>query len=82
MAEKNYIEEIKRILEEYGDQINLIHLCDSTKEKDGLAFGKGEMDMEKTAQVIDNSEFEGTLVLEVMPKDQKEAREKLEEYIN
>jgi len=82
MAEKNYVEEIERILEEYGDQINLIHLCDSTKEEDGLAFGKGEMDMEKTAQVIDNSEFEGTLVLEVMPKDQKEAREKLEEYIN
>ena len=82
MAEKNYIEEIERILEQYGDQINLIHLCDSTKEEDGLAFEKGEMDMRKTAQAIDNSDFNGTLVLEVMPKDQKEAREKLENYLS
>ena len=82
MAEEDYIQKIKYILDEYSSQINLIHLCDSTLEEDGLAFEKGSMDMEKTSQVIDESDFDGILVLEVMPANQEEAREKLENYLN
>ncbi len=80
MAEENYIEGIEGLLSNYGDQIDLIHLCDSTMTEDGLAFGEGEMDMEKVSQKIAESGFDGILVLEVMPEDQRDAREKFEEY--
>jgi len=80
MAEENYIEKIEYILDNYSDQISLIHLCDSTLSDDGLAFGEGDMDMEKVSEVIDDSDFDGILVLEVMPEHQEAAREKFESY--
>ncbi|EHK01178.1 Xylose isomerase domain protein TIM barrel [Candidatus Haloredivivus sp. G17] len=80
MAEENYLEEIEGLLDSYGDQIDLIHLCDSTMTDDGLAFGEGEMDMEAVSRIIDESGLDGILVLEVMPEDQRDAREKFERY--
>lgn len=79
---ENYIQKTEEILEAYSDEINLIHLCDSTTVEDGLAFGTGEMNMEKISQIIDRSDFDGILVLEVMPQHQEEAREKLDTYLN
>lgn len=73
MGEEGFYEEIEYILDSYVDQIDLIHLCDSTKTEDGLAFGDGEIDIHRTAEIIEKSEFEGLLVLEVMPRDQEEA---------
>lgn len=72
--------DLKEFLDTNMDQINLIHLCDSSDLKDGLAFGDGVMDMEKICQIIYESEFDGILVLEVMPERQKDALEKLEQY--
>lgn len=80
MGEKNYVEKTEHFLNEYSSQINLVHLCDSTRTEDGLGFGKGEMDMEKLSRKITESKFDGILVLEVMPEHQKEAKEKFEKY--
>ena len=82
MAEENYLTEIEGLLNNYGGQIDLIHLCDSTMTDDGLAFGDGEMDMKELSQKISESGFDGILVLEVMPEDQKDARGKFEKYIS
>lgn len=73
-------EETKKFLEQNVDQISLIHLCDSSNTKDGLAFGEGVMDMEKICQIIDESDFDGILVFEVMPEHQKEALQKWKKY--
>ena len=73
MAEEDFYEELEHILEAYDSQIDVMHICDSTKTDDGLAFGEGEMDMERTAEIIADSEFDGILVLEVMPRDQEDA---------
>lgn len=79
-AEENYIQELEELLEEYVDQIPLMHLCDSKLTDDGLAFGKGAMDMEEVCKTIRNSEFDGILVLEVMPEHQQDALEKWDKW--
>lgn len=77
---ENYIDEIRQFLNSYTDRINLIHLCDATTTEDGLAFGDGDMDMEKVSEMIYGN-FDGILVLEVMPEHQADARKKLEQYM-
>lgn len=62
------------------DRIGVIHLCDSTATDDGLGFGEGDMDMEKTCKMISRSSYEGVVVLEVMPEYQEEALEKWKKY--
>lgn len=80
MAEENYMQETEELLESYGEQIPVIHLCDSSRQKDGLAFGEGEMDMESLCRVIEGSDFDGILVLEVMPDHQEDALARWNEY--
>ena len=73
-------EDMGNFLTENMDNVSVIHLCDSSDTKDGLGFGQGVMEMEKICQVIDQSGFNGILVLEVMPEHQKDAFEKWEKY--
>lgn len=80
MAEENYLQETEELLESYGEHIPVIHLCDSSRQKDGLPFGEGEMDMESMCRVIDESDFDGILVLEVMPDHQEDALARWNEY--
>ncbi len=77
---EDYVNEIEDLVESYGSHINLVHLCDSTVTEDGLPFGEGSMDMEKICQAIEESGFDGTVVLEVMPEHQEDARNRWEEY--
>lgn len=72
--------DLKNFLDHNVESINVIHLCDSSSVKDGLGFGEGTMDMEEVCHVIDNSAFDGTLVLEVMPDRQEEALRKWKSY--
>lgn len=81
MAEEEYIEKIEYILREHRQKINLIHLCDSNLTEDGLAFGEGSMNIAAVSNVIADSGFDGTVVLEVMPDRQEEAKEKFEAYL-
>ena len=64
----------------HRDSIPLIHLCDSTELREGLPFGDGEMDLERVIQLLDQ-EYEGIVVLEVMPEFQAAALEKLQKTI-
>jgi sugar phosphate isomerase/epimerase len=81
MAHSDYLSKIRALFNSYGDSIGLIHLCDSTRKKDGLGFGKGTMDMEEIVSVISNSEYNGKVVLEVMPRNQKKARKDVMSYL-
>jgi sugar phosphate isomerase/epimerase len=74
MAEREFHQEFESLLMEYGDRIEIVHLCDSTPTQDGLPFGAGEIDMEATARLLDRR-FEGTVILEVMPDHQRAALE-------
>lgn len=76
MSTENFQEEFRSVLQKWSDQIGLIHLCDSTELEDGLGFGEGQMDMQETIRKLEASEFDGIVVLEVMPGDQKDALEK------
>jgi sugar phosphate isomerase/epimerase len=80
MAESTYLSTIERLLTKFGDRINVVHLCDSTLRRDGLAFGTGDMEMERLSQRVARL-FEGYLVLEVMPDEQTDARKELERYL-
>jgi sugar phosphate isomerase/epimerase len=82
IGEENVSELTRRLNEENSESINFIHLCDSTAVKDGLGFGKGEIDMKKLSRAIKKSGFDGTIVLEVMQEEQKYALEKFRSYIS
>ena len=81
MAEEAYVSTIERILTAFGDRIGVVHLCDSSPTKDGLGFGEGTMDMAAVSRPL-KRQFEGIVVLEVMPDVQEAARKRLETYWN
>lgn len=81
MAEADYLGTLEYLLTEYGTQIELLHLCDSTPVQDGLGFGAGEMNLRATTEVIERI-FDGTVVLEVMPADQRAALETFVRYLS
>lgn len=73
-AEADFFPALEHLLSEYGDSIPVVHCCDGTKTTDGLAFGTGTMDMERVISVLDEN-YDGIVVLEVMPDEQADARE-------
>lgn len=79
MAEADYLGALEYLLTEYDNQIELLHLCDSTPVQDGLRFGAGDMDLRATTEVIERT-FDGTVILEVMPADQRAALEAFVRY--
>jgi sugar phosphate isomerase/epimerase len=79
MAESDYLSVTEGLLREFGDQIRVVHLCDSSLREDGLGFGDGSMDMRTLSELLERY-FEGILVLEVMPDRQRKARERLRSY--
>ena len=79
MAEADYLTAIEYLLTEYGDRIGLVHLCDSMPVQDGLAFGAGEIDIGAVCRLVDRH-FDGTVILEVMPDDQRAALETVAEH--
>ncbi|MFB6224713.1 MAG: sugar phosphate isomerase/epimerase family protein [Haloarcula sp.] len=72
IAEPAYLDALSSLLRKYGDQINVVHFTDGTLLDDGLAFGDGDIPLERTADILD-THFEGAVVLEVMPDDQADA---------
>lgn len=79
-AERSYLDALERLLRRFGEQIQVVHLTDGTLTTDGLAFGRGEIDLDATTQLIDNH-HDGMTVLEVMPEDQRDARESVIEWL-
>lgn len=79
-AEREYHDALEYLLSTYPDQIGLIHLTDSTRRDDGLPFGDGEIDLAATVETIRKSDFDGPIVLEVMPEAQTAARHAFERY--
>jgi sugar phosphate isomerase/epimerase len=80
MATDSYRQAIKSLLTSYTDQIQIIHLNDSTPIEDGLAFGSGDVGLRETTRLL-TEHFDGDTVLEVMPVDQRFALEKVTEWI-
>ncbi|WP_058996926.1 sugar phosphate isomerase/epimerase [Haloarcula sp. CBA1127] len=80
MSEPAYLESLTTLLRDYGDQIQVVHFTDSTVLTDGLAFGDGDIPLERTAGVLD-THFDGAVVLEVMPDDQADARRRVLEWL-
>lgn len=79
-AHEDYLEQIDDLLNNYADRTGAIHLCDSFRDKDGVPFEEGEMDMESTYQTILDSGYKGPVILEVENSHQEEALEKCREY--
>lgn len=80
IAEKDFSTALEQFLDNHSDMIGVVHVCDSTKLEDGLGFGEGEIDMERTCKAIAGSDYDGPVVLEVMPEGQTEALEKWRDW--
>lgn len=74
-SQKNFQDNLDYFLNNHSDQINVVHVCNSTMKKDGLPFGEGDMNMERTIKKV-KEKFDGTVTLEVMPQYQKKALQK------
>lgn len=81
MSEPAYLASLTTLLRDYGNQIQVVHFTDSTVREDGLAFGDGDIPLERTADILD-THFDGTVVLEVMPDDQAAARRRVLEWLD
>lgn len=78
IGEDDILSSFSNLLEE--NAVKVLHLCDSTKQKDGLGFGKGSVPVEEACRAVKDSGYDGIVVLEVMPEDQADALEKWREY--
>jgi sugar phosphate isomerase/epimerase len=67
---------MERLFSQYGDQIGVVHCCDSTADEDGLGFGAGTMEMRTVWEIIEDH-YGGVVVLEVMPDEQRDALRKV-----
>ena len=79
-AEAGYLEALERLLTTYGDRIPVVHLTDGTRTRDGLAIGRGDIDLETTVQLLERH-YDGVVVLEVMPDDQRAGRRTVLEWL-
>lgn len=66
----------------FMDKAAHVHLCDARKERDNLPLGDGDMDLERVVDTIESSIYDGPVVLEVMPAYQRDAKERVEQYLN
>lgn len=57
-------------LEALTPEASHIHLCDGTLTQDGLGFGAGDIDIERTISILSESTYDGYAVLEV-PVDEQ-----------
>jgi sugar phosphate isomerase/epimerase len=72
MAHADPESRLAELLETHGDRLRVVHLCDSSLTKDGLAFGAGSVDLRSLSRLLADR-FDGTVVLEVMPERQAAA---------
>lgn len=79
MAEAEFLDQTAKLLRDYPDQIPVVHLCDSIMTEDGLGFGKGIIQMERVVKLLEQ-EFKGIVILEVMPDEQVNAKQKFERW--
>lgn len=80
ISEEDFLSSLRHFLNHRNDRIKVVHLCDSTLTKDGLGFGEGEMNMKKTSKELFKSDYDGIVVLEVMPEHQEDALEKVNSW--
>lgn len=74
IAEREYLPALSELLREHVESIPVIHLSDSTRLRDGLSFGSGTVDLDRTEALIKRL-YDGVVVLEVHPPTaQAEAR--------
>jgi len=73
MAEQQYLDALENVLRTYNDQIPAVHLCDGTKQEDGLPFGHGDIDITAVGQLLADTDFDGIVTLEMMPQHQEAA---------
>ncbi len=75
VSEDNFEENLRYLLKQHGENIPLIHLCDSTRQKDGLGLGEGDINIENMIEIVKEN-YNGKVTLEVMPEYQEQALEK------
>ncbi|MFC7028710.1 hypothetical protein ACFQH8_17370 [Halomicroarcula sp. GCM10025710] len=64
----------------YGDRISVAHLTDGTRTTDGLTIGRGDIDLETTVDLLER-QYDGLVVLEVMPDDQRAGRQTILDWL-
>lgn len=74
-SSERFEENLRYLLENYGERIPLLHVCDSTMQKDGLGLGEGEIDVPEMIKIIRDN-YSGKITLEVMPDHQEDTLEK------
>lgn len=68
----NYLDTVDDLLTRYGEQISLVHFCDSTTTVDGLPLGEGELPVDDLWELL-QQKYYGPVTLEVGPDHQLDA---------
>lgn len=80
-ASQNIYNDLEILLETFKKNIKLIHMNDSTKIKDGLAIGDGDIDFPTIMQIIQKTKYTESMIIETPPDSQEESRKKIERLI-
>jgi sugar phosphate isomerase/epimerase len=80
IGSKNFFDDLDYIFKNYSSQVKWVHICDSSPVKDGLAFGKGEIELDRLIRFL-AERYSGKMTVEVMPQFQGEARDRILEVL-
>ncbi len=80
-ASQNLYNDLEILINTYKTRIKLIHLNDSTKQKDGLAIGDGDIDFPTIMHILKKTAYNEPIIIETPPSSQAESRQKIEKLI-
>lgn len=74
-------EEFTTLLDNYDEQISIVHLCDATPEEDHVQFTEGSMPLGFILQQYKQSDVD-YIVLELMPEEQGQALDTITQIVD
>ncbi len=80
-ASQNIYNDLEILISTYKNKIKLINMNDSTKQKDGLPIGDGDIDFPTIISILKKTAYTEPMIIETPPSSQAESRQKIMKYM-
>lgn len=78
---QNIYNDLEILISTYKNKIKLIHMNDSTKQKDGLPIGDGDIDFHTIINILKKTAYTEPMIIETPQSSQPESRQKIQKLI-
>ncbi len=79
-ASQNIYNDLEILISTYKNKIKLIHMNDSTKQKDGLPIGDGDIDLPTIINILKKTAYAEPMIIETPTSTQAESKQKIMKY--